>query len=234
MELVVPEPEPVSYRCSTCGFQLFNPIAELQASTLGLYSDARFPGRALLVFRDHFGDFTTMPSGKSTAAFVEDMQTAGRAIQKAVNARRINYAILGNAVPHVHAHIIPRALEGDPIPNRTPWAHPDEVTPLSDETLAELSRKILKELGNLVGSWQLLRYCYSRVMNKTNGTIGKVFGVDLYFDDGVHRVFDQHQSLGYGKKFGVTQLGYGTVQDFDSVNEAISIAKELTEQLLAR
>ncbi len=142
---VEPEPE-LSYRCSTCGFKLFNPIAELEVSILGLYNDARFPGRSLLVFKDHYGDFTMMPSGKATAAFTQDMQRAGRAIHDAVGARRMNYAILGNVEPHVHAHLIPRTAD-DPIPNRAPWAHPDEVTPLSANTLAELGRKIVQILG---------------------------------------------------------------------------------------
>jgi len=39
------------YRCATCGFELHHPIATLSVSALGLYDDARFPGRCILALR---------------------------------------------------------------------------------------------------------------------------------------------------------------------------------------
>ncbi len=39
---------------------------------------------------------------------MRDMTIAGDALQKAVNARLINYSILGNADAGLHAHIHPR------------------------------------------------------------------------------------------------------------------------------
>lgn len=116
------------FRCDTCGFELWVPAAELLVSTLGLYDDARFPGRSLLVMNDHVEDFATLRRSLRDA-FMDDVQRAARAIVQVTGARRVNYAILGNAEPHVHFHLVPRRIEGvpDPVPNRAPWTHPDPV-----------------------------------------------------------------------------------------------------------
>ncbi len=61
--------------------------------------------------------------------------------------------------------------------------------------------------------------------------ITKVFGVDVFYDDKLHRVFDQRQSLGYGKRYGVTQLGYGTVYETDDLSDALAQAQTLTSKI---
>lgn len=53
--------------------------------------------------------------------FFRDMKRAGEAIKRVTSASRINYAVLGNQVPHVHAHLIPRYPAFEPLPHRTPW-----------------------------------------------------------------------------------------------------------------
>jgi len=103
----------MNYACKECGFNLWLPIGDkdncplLKTSYLGLYNDGRFPGRSLLVLDVHEEELALL-SPLTLSEFMEDVQVAGRAIQKAVGALRMNYAILGNAVPHVHCHIIPR------------------------------------------------------------------------------------------------------------------------------
>ncbi|MGH8886560.1 MAG: HIT family protein [Egibacteraceae bacterium] len=48
------------------------------------------------------------------------MRTIARAIQSAFECARMNYAILGNEVAHVHWHLIPRYTT-DPNWGRPPW-----------------------------------------------------------------------------------------------------------------
>ncbi|MEM0965991.1 MAG: HIT domain-containing protein [Verrucomicrobiota bacterium] len=45
--------------------------------------------------------------------FLKEMTIVGEAIQKVVGAKRMNYEILGNAEPELHAHIFPR-FEDEP------------------------------------------------------------------------------------------------------------------------
>lgn len=118
-----------AYQCDRCDFALWLPIDDLEVSTLGLYDDARFPGRCILALRRHADELIELDD-EEAAALMNDARTAARAIYSATNCDRMNYAVLGNTVSHVHFHLIPRKHEGDPIPTRPPWEHPDPKTKL--------------------------------------------------------------------------------------------------------
>jgi diadenosine tetraphosphate (Ap4A) HIT family hydrolase len=45
------------------------------------------------------------------------MMRAGQALDRVFAPMKMNFQILGNAVPHLHAHILPRYY-GDPAPHR--------------------------------------------------------------------------------------------------------------------
>lgn len=119
------------YKCGSCGFELWDYIGEIGDSYLGLYDDARFPGRCLLAHSRHYNHLTQMPP-EVAMDFMSDMQEAGEILLKALGCERINYAILGNAENHVHAHLIPR-YGTDPVPKNSPWNHPDEASPMSPD-----------------------------------------------------------------------------------------------------
>lgn len=139
---------PVSYICSQCDFKLWLPLAPLDVSTLGFYNDRRFPGRCILVLNEHFEEFADVPQTMAQR-FTRDMQTAGRAIQQAVEANRINYAILGNTVSHLHCHLIPRRWPDDPLPERTPWETPLRKGELDMEDVNKLSGSIVSALEHI-------------------------------------------------------------------------------------
>ncbi|MCC6159865.1 MAG: diadenosine tetraphosphatase [Deltaproteobacteria bacterium] len=137
-----------SNACAQCGFSLWLPIAALDVSTLGLYNDARFPGRCILALNDHAEDFALIPE-KLAFEFVLDARHAARAIAIAMKVPRVNYAILGNAEPHVHFHLIPRNPSDDPVPNRSPWNHPDPVRKLAPDLRDEIRSGIAAALEHL-------------------------------------------------------------------------------------
>jgi len=47
-------------------------------------------------------------SGQARGLFLQDMAIAGDALLKVTGAARINYEILGNSEPALHAHLFPR------------------------------------------------------------------------------------------------------------------------------
>jgi diadenosine tetraphosphate (Ap4A) HIT family hydrolase len=62
------------------------------------------------------------------SAFLCDMVTVGDALLEVTGSFRINYAILGNTDPALHAHIVPRFLtEPDEMRKGPPWSYPREV-----------------------------------------------------------------------------------------------------------
>jgi diadenosine tetraphosphate (Ap4A) HIT family hydrolase len=136
----------VSYQCSVCGFDLWLPLIKLDVSTLGLYNDARFPGRCILALHDHYDDLSDVEPSL-LQRFTNDVRRAGGAIKAASDADRMNYAVLGNVEPHVHFHLIPRLFEIDPVPRRPPWEHPAPVSPLSPAEVRRISEAIVDRLN---------------------------------------------------------------------------------------
>jgi diadenosine tetraphosphate (Ap4A) HIT family hydrolase len=60
--------------------------------------------------------------------FLLDMSLIGDALLEVTDAHRINYAIAGNNLPLLHAHIVPRYLaEPDDMLHNHPWAYPPGV-----------------------------------------------------------------------------------------------------------
>jgi len=90
------------------------------------------------------------PSARSR--FLEIMALTGDAVLAATGATRINYEILGNLEPALHAHIVPRRLE-EPEALRTKpiWFHDWESAPRfdphRDAPLMEAIRGALLRLG---------------------------------------------------------------------------------------
>jgi diadenosine tetraphosphate (Ap4A) HIT family hydrolase len=62
------------------------------------------------------------------AQYLLDMSMIGDALLEVTGAYRINYAIMGNSDPALHAHIVPRYLtEPEPYRTNTPWSYPEKV-----------------------------------------------------------------------------------------------------------
>jgi len=62
------------------------------------------------------------------AEYLCDMAMIGDALLEVTGAYRINYAIMGNQDPALHAHIIPRYLnEPDQYRKGGPWSYPKDV-----------------------------------------------------------------------------------------------------------
>lgn len=115
--------ETVAFTCRRCGFSVWVPVASLSKTEVGLYDDARFPGRCLVVLREHEEAFELLDEYVATA-FIKDVRRVGRAIRHITRSPRINFAILGNVEPHLHAHVIPRMVGSDPVPESAPWQSP--------------------------------------------------------------------------------------------------------------
>jgi hypothetical protein len=61
----------------------------------------------------------------------DDLVRVGRALARAFRPIKLNYQILGNLVPHLHAHVQPRYY-GDPAPGR-PLDPSHRLVPLTDD-----------------------------------------------------------------------------------------------------
>jgi diadenosine tetraphosphate (Ap4A) HIT family hydrolase len=91
-------------------------IADLRASRLRLQANQYVTGYCLLVAKRHVREPYEL-SAADRQAFFEDLVEAGQALDAALNPTKMNFQILGNSVPHLHAHLVPR-YHGDPAPGR--------------------------------------------------------------------------------------------------------------------
>lgn len=65
---------------------------------------------------------------------------------------RINYAILGNRVPHIHFHLIPRGSPNDPDFTRSPWDTSVEKTEMADAATRHLIEGISATLDKTLSA----------------------------------------------------------------------------------
>ena len=86
-------------------------------------------------------------SGEARRQFLDDMVRLGDAVLAETGAERINYEILGNVEPALHAHVIPRHAGEDPVLRTKPvWLHDWSAAPAYSDALASLARALAARL----------------------------------------------------------------------------------------
>lgn len=87
-------------------------------------------------------------TGEARAQFLADMTRVGDVVLEVTGAARINYEMLGNLEPALHAHIIPRSeSESVDLRTRPIWFYDWEAAPMFDVALhGELREEIRKRL----------------------------------------------------------------------------------------
>ena len=93
-------------------------------------------------------------AGERRSEFLADMGALGDAVLVVTHAVRINYAILGNQDPALHAHVIPRyAHEPAPHATDTPFSYDWAAAPPFDTELhRDLRDRIHAALGQMARS----------------------------------------------------------------------------------
>jgi diadenosine tetraphosphate (Ap4A) HIT family hydrolase len=121
-------------------------ITELKYSYVVAEDFQRYPGYCLLLHKEHREQMTSLAEEVQTGWFAEVAQVAN-AINQEFAPNRINYELLGNSLPHLHWHVIPR-YSWDPEPSRTIWTRPGEerMRPYVGVDLADVIRRIRDRL----------------------------------------------------------------------------------------
>ena len=95
-------------------------IADLGLSKAYLDEDQFFPGWTVVVFKRHAAElFHLAPTER--IQLMEEVNRIAQILAHVSDAKKMNYELLGNQLPHIHWHVIPR-LVNDPAPsNRSGW-----------------------------------------------------------------------------------------------------------------
>jgi diadenosine tetraphosphate (Ap4A) HIT family hydrolase len=98
----------------------------------GRYADAYLPrsgsvpGYTVAVWNGRHVSEPTQLSPEEAAGYWLEALRVGRAVEQGFEHAKMNYLTLGNNVPHLHTHIVPRPLL-DPAPHEPlPWSFLDQ------------------------------------------------------------------------------------------------------------
>jgi diadenosine tetraphosphate (Ap4A) HIT family hydrolase len=117
-------------------------VCTLSASSLYLSTNQTYRGQCLLILDARHATRPDEVPAHEWSAFCEDLRRAEQAIVQVVRPDHVNIAALGNLVPHLHWHIIPR-YRTDPR-----WGAPIWLTRLDDMPDTRLTTEARCQLIN--------------------------------------------------------------------------------------
>ena len=122
-------------------------IANLPVSTAILCDNQICRGYTILVYnKDHATELFQLTK-ENRVAYMEDLNKVAKAIYDAYHPYKMNYELLGNVLPHLHWHIIPRR-ETDPIKLHWPiWGKDYTKVKLSDNEYRKIVEEIRRHLS---------------------------------------------------------------------------------------
>jgi diadenosine tetraphosphate (Ap4A) HIT family hydrolase len=110
-------------------------IVELEHSFVVLNRDQHFPGYTLLFTKEHVTELFHLDR-EVRGGLMEEVSCVAGALFSVFQPDKINYELLGNMVPHIHWHLVPRHSR-EPIWPRPIWAEPHSELLLSPEGYRE-------------------------------------------------------------------------------------------------
>jgi diadenosine tetraphosphate (Ap4A) HIT family hydrolase len=113
---------------------------ESRVSVAKLNPDQAFEGYTFLTLKWHEEELYKL-ADKDRKQFLEDMSLVANALSKTFKPDKMNYELLGNSMPHLHWHLVPR-YTSDPMWGRPIWAGNRRRKRLNEEGYALLRRRI--------------------------------------------------------------------------------------------
>lgn len=122
-------------------------VAVLSSGKVHLQNDADYVGYCILVLHRHVTEIHELTE-QERRDWIDDIARIGRALTTVCAPDKLNTSILGNMVPHLHCHIMPR-YKADP-----DWGHPPAYRRPADrkhfsaDEYADLRQKLRAALHN--------------------------------------------------------------------------------------
>lgn len=153
---MAPHPTIVHERTALCRAGSNPTLLARMSSGWAVLGDHQFlPGYSLLLADPVVDHLTDLDEG-ARARFLLDMSLLGQALLDTTSCYRVNYEILGNTDPALHAHVWPR-FRDEPEEHRTGpvWKYPRAIRdsePFSAAAHGELQARLRSALERLVAA----------------------------------------------------------------------------------
>ena len=82
-------------------------ICDLKTSKIFLCKDQTLPGRCTIMFHEHYDELFEIPKAERDV-YIDDVCALAETIKELFGANKINYAIYGDEVSHVHFTLAPK------------------------------------------------------------------------------------------------------------------------------
>ncbi len=126
---------------------------------LVLVDDANYPGFCRVIWRDHVREMSDL-SAIERSALMEIVWQVETIVREVMLPHKMNIASLGNVVPHLHWHVIPRYTDDAHFPSPV-WAEARREPEAS--SLAKRSALLPILRGRLIQA------CFTTTKNGANG-----------------------------------------------------------------
>lgn len=120
-------------------------ITELEHSFVVLNRDQFFPGYTFLFTKQHASELFHLDH-IVRAGLMEEISKVAKALHTVYQPDKINYELLGNMVPHIHWHLVPR-FTTDPLWPRPIWAESHAELTLTQQEYRQRIMQIQQELS---------------------------------------------------------------------------------------
>ena len=125
-------------------------VVELKHTTVRLNEDQLFTGYCFVVLNKHVKEPYHLPPEVRTAV-MEEVYLVARALEALFTPNKINLESLGNMVPHVHWHVVPR-FTTDALWPRPIWSEPHEPLTMDTASMEKRVSAIRDEIARLTAS----------------------------------------------------------------------------------
>jgi diadenosine tetraphosphate (Ap4A) HIT family hydrolase len=127
-----------------------NVICQVTSGWVVMADEQLTPGYCLLLPDPVVQDINSMDM-ENRIQFLADMVIIGDALMEVTDACRINYEIMGNSEPALHAHIIPRyANEPDQWRKKPAWLQYEIEKKLAPRFELERDKELMKKIANSI------------------------------------------------------------------------------------
>lgn len=121
-------------------------VTTLEHTEVRLERRSRLPGYCIVVWRQGHVAEPTELAPEDAAAYWREVGEVARAIEAEFAPVKLNLFTLGNLVPHLHTHVVPRFLD-DPLPGGLiPWDDMFTAEPADPDTLTRRADAIRERL----------------------------------------------------------------------------------------
>jgi len=131
--------------CELCELAASSKVVANDKFSVILADEANYPGFARVIWNEHVREVSDLADA-DRLLLNEAVFKLEQAVREVMQPLKVNVASLGNVVPHLHWHVIPRYADDAHFPAPV-WAQAVRVT---DEAVLERRRALVPELQRAI------------------------------------------------------------------------------------